>query len=61
MSGLQAALSLYEREVGPMPEKVSCARKCDYLQVEEINYTHSFGSFGALVVCTEDSSLLLLA
>ena len=28
MSGLQATLSLYEREVGPMPKKVS-ARKHD--------------------------------
>ena len=27
MSGIQAALSLYEREVGPMPEKVSHAKK----------------------------------
>ena len=42
MSGHQATLSLYEREVGPMPEKVSCARKCDSCQVEEMNYTHSF-------------------
>ena len=60
MSGLQATLSLYEREVGPMPEKLSSARKHDPLQVEEMNYTHSFGSFGAVVVSTEDPSLLLL-
>ena len=27
MSAIQATLSLYKKEVGPMHEKVSCARK----------------------------------
>ena len=31
MSGLLVALSLYEREVGPMPERVSHAKKCGSL------------------------------
>ena len=33
MSGLQAALSLYEKEVGPMPGRVSYAKKMVLLQV----------------------------
>ena len=35
MNGLQVALSLYEREVGPMPEKVSHVKKMWFLQVEK--------------------------
>ena len=35
MSGLQAVLSLYEREVGPMPEKVGHAKNMVLLQVEK--------------------------
>ena len=31
MSGLQAALCLYERDVGPMPEKVSHVKKTWFL------------------------------
>ena len=31
MSGLQAVLSLYEREVGPMPEKVGHVKKMWFL------------------------------
>ena len=31
MSAIQATLSIYEREVGPRPEKVSCTRKMLFL------------------------------
>ena len=31
MSGLQATLHLYEREVGPMPDKVKSCQKTSFL------------------------------
>ena len=40
MSGLQAALSPYKREVGPMPEKVSHAKKIGSFQMKK-NELHS--------------------
>ena len=45
---MQAALSLYEREAGPMPDKVSYTGKI--LQMEEVNHTHCFGK-GSTSLC----------
>ena len=42
MSGLQVALSLYKREVEPMPEKVGHAKKCGSLHMKKKNYTHLY-------------------
>ena len=52
MSGLQAVLSFYEGEVGPMLEKVSHAKKCGSLQVKK-GEIYSLAKFGALLMCTE--------
>ena len=51
MSGLQAALSLYDREVGPMPEKVSHAKNVVFLQVEKDElYSLAFQDFTQFVM-----------
>ena len=39
MSVVQAASGLYEREMGPMPNKVSYAEKGTQ-KTEEVNHTH---------------------
>ena len=38
---IQVALSLYEREVGLMPDQISYTGKI--LQMEEVTYAHYFG------------------
>ena len=61
MSGLQVALSLYEREVGLKPEKVHHAKKMWFFSDgKKINYTHSFCNFGALSMLTEVLFISLL-
>ena len=39
MGAIQAALTLYEREVGPMPDKVSYTEQI--LQMEKVAYSHT--------------------
>ena len=43
------ALSLHEREVGPILDKVSYAGK-HYAKMEEVNYTHYFSRCSSSLV-----------
>ena len=50
MSGLQVALSLFERDMGPMPEKVSHAKNLVLNRYRKMNYTNLLVDFGVLLM-----------
>ena len=52
MSAIQAALSLYEQEVGRGLRRWVVPEKCNSWQVDEMIYTHPFGNFKALLMHT---------